>query len=60
MNEILILDEMPIILTKEKSWIHINEIKPGRIIFLPDDAVLVIAPKRIELKEQSMPKVSYK
>ena len=43
-----ILEEMPVILTKDKDWIVDSisfKIGAGFIMLLPSDAILVIAPK---------------
>ena len=57
MNEIDILGKMPMVLTRDDDWIEsINKEyrdgwdKPGRIVRLPDDAVLVEVPD-VVLKE---------
>jgi len=49
---IIILEEMPIILTRDELfidelWVFIAE--PGAVILLPEDAVLVKAPREEQL-----------
>jgi hypothetical protein len=42
MSDIVILDELPVVLTKE-VWEPKRPVKAGSILRLPSDAVLVIA-----------------
>ena len=54
-DEIIILDQFPIVLTKE-AWKPPNKkLEPGSIVRLPKDAVLVTAPPppmpRINLRD---------
>ena len=43
-----ILHEMPVIFTKDKDWIDSIKLplRSGQIVFLPDDAVLLILPRK--------------
>lgn len=41
MSEIKIIDFMPIIITKDKSWRPRVKVKPGAILYLPADAILL-------------------
>lgn len=51
MREIVILYTPPIVLTKDKNWKPKQDNKiAGAIIYLPDDAVLVVPPKIREKK----------
>ncbi len=51
MKEITILDEMPFLLTKDKDWKPNPVGKAGTVIFLPEDAILVIKPPLVEVKD---------
>ncbi len=43
MTELRILDETPVIMTKDKSFVQeIHKLEPGAIMLLPEDAVLVV------------------
>lgn len=44
MNEIKILDKLPVVLTKDRNWRPKAKIKAGSILLLPEDAIVVIAP----------------
>ncbi len=48
MNEIIILNQPPVIFTKDEAWqstvAQRIELKPGAIILLPDDAILYEPP----------------
>lgn len=49
MSKVTIINEVPIIITKDQNWINtwgssVN-MTPGAIIVLPHDAVLLILPK---------------
>jgi hypothetical protein len=50
MNEITILDKLPIVFTKDADWLSLHKTvaKEGGIILLPPDAVLVIPPEEKE------------
>lgn len=54
MQKIRILEEMPAILTTDRTWLQFNKpvIKPGAIVALPDDAVLVLCGKAREHYEE--------
>ena len=52
MNEIEILSQMPIVLTKDANW-HPEAIgKAGDIMVLPEDAVLVSLPMIVEVNNR--------
>lgn len=51
MKEITIIYDLPIVFTKDSVWLDSyakNAFKPGQIVLLPDDAVLVVPPQIIE------------
>lgn len=52
MTKITILHEYPVVLTKDADWMNRTKptMKPGAIVILPADAVLVIPPENIEVK----------
>jgi hypothetical protein len=41
MKEIKILDFIPIVVTKDKTWKPHNVLKPGSILCLPPHAILI-------------------
>jgi hypothetical protein len=46
-----ILDDMPIVLTSDQSWASEawkKRLRPGLLVVLPEDAVLVRAPKEAD------------
>lgn len=51
MDEILILNKFPIVLTKSRDWAESlkHPIKDGMIIVLPEDAILVSLPEIINV-----------
>ena len=53
MQKIRILEEMPAILTTDRTWLSFNKpvIKPGAIVALPDDAVLILCGKALEMAD---------
>lgn len=52
MKEITILYTPPIVLTKDKNWRPKPNKTKGAIIYLPDDAVLVVPHFISEVKEK--------
>lgn len=54
MGEIIILDELPIVLTK-KVWVPDGPADSGAVIILPNDAVLVRVQPRPEVMVHRLP-----
>jgi hypothetical protein len=53
MKEIIILDDLPIVLTKDRHWRPKGATTQGAIVFLPEDAILVIRPIIKEVKNKN-------
>ncbi len=55
MDEITILNEMPVVLTKDEDFLkrltEYTPLSPGRIFLLPKDAILVCLPM-VKLKDK--------
>ena len=52
---IQILYEIPAILTKDTSWECNTPLEAGAIIYLPQDAVLVYPPPKVEELQEGIP-----
>lgn len=50
MSDIEILNEYPVIFTKDRDWVESRPVvKPGSIVVLPDDAILCVPPVTISV-----------